>query len=71
MQMAANYCTFNHGSPQSAFDAMNFLKLNDSKTEFVVVGAKGQLTKVAMTNISIAESVIKSKEYWSSDQLKP
>ena len=58
--------TFNPESSQSALAAMeryiaevrlwmawNFLKLNDNKTEFVVVGAKGQLTKAAVTDISI------------------
>ena len=39
--------------------AWNFLKLNDNKTEFVVVGAKGLIeTKAAVTDISIGESVI-------------
>ena len=66
--------TFNPGSPQLAIDAMqrcitevslwmamNFLKLDDSKSKFVVVGAKGQLTKAAVTDISIWESVSPAK----------
>ena len=63
--------TFNPESFQSALAAMdrcitevrlwmawNFLKINYNKTEFVVVGAKGQLTKAALTDISTGESVI-------------
>ena len=63
--------TYNHKSSQSSLAAMErgiakvklwtawkFLKLNDNKTEFVVVGAKWQLTKAAVTDISFGESVI-------------
>ena len=38
--------------------ACNYLKLNDSKTEFLVIGTKQNLTKVESTSIKIGDSVI-------------
>jgi hypothetical protein len=64
---------FDPSSSQLAVDAMerciaevrawlaaNFLKLNDDKTEFVVIGSKGQVTKAGVTGISIGESIIRT-----------
>ena len=38
--------------------ASNFLKLNDSKTEFLIMGSKHQLKKLSTKNISIGEAQI-------------
>ena len=36
----------------------NFLKLNDSKTEFTVLGSKAQIEKVDIEHIRVGESYI-------------
>ena len=36
----------------------NFLKLNDDKTEFMIIGSRQQLSKVSIPNITIGDSVI-------------
>ena len=39
---------------------MNKLKINDSKTEFLIIGSKHQLNKITIDSIRIRDSEIKS-----------
>ena len=39
---------------------VNFLKLNESKTEFIIFSTRQQLSKVAMINIRIGDDVIQN-----------
>ena len=39
---------------------VNFLKLNESKTEFTIFGTKQQLNKVGTINIKIGEDTIQN-----------
>ena len=39
---------------------MNFLKLNESKTEFIIFGMRQQLNKVGTINIKIGEDTIQN-----------
>ena len=39
---------------------VNFLKLNESKTEFIIFGTRQQLSKVGMINIRIGDDVIQN-----------
>ena len=39
---------------------LNFLKLNESKTEFIIFGTRQQLNKVGTINIRIGDDVIKN-----------
>ena len=36
----------------------NFLKLNDDKTEFLIIGSRQQLSKVSIPHITIGDSEI-------------
>ena len=40
--------------------AMNFLKLNDDQTEFIIIGSSHNLSKVATKSISIGSHTIMS-----------
>ncbi len=37
---------------------LNFLKLNDSKTEFMIIGSKQQLSKVDVTGLRVGEATV-------------
>ena len=39
---------------------VNFLKLNESKTEFIIFGMRQQLNKVGTINIKIGEDTIQN-----------
>ena len=40
----------------------NFLKLNEGKTEFIVVGSKQQRSKVNITQISVGDTMVTSSD---------
>ena len=42
---------------------VNFLKLNESKTEFIIFGTRQQLNKVGTINIRIGDDVIQNVPY--------
>ena len=37
---------------------LNFLKLNDSKTKFIIIGSKQQLSKVDVTGLRVGEATV-------------
>ena len=49
---------------------VNFLKLNESKTEFIIFGTRQQLNKVGTVNMRIGDDVIQNLGIHFDEELK-
>ena len=58
LRLSVHYTNLNHVFLNSCLDVFNFLKLNDDKTEFIILGSKHQIAKLPTLHLSIGTSQI-------------